>query len=105
MIRGLSSSQHYGIRTEEDEMAERASRFDCNTKRVPRLKSLWRLICEQLEDRILRILIVAAIVSLVVGMVKDGPAEGWMDGFTISLAVIIVVSISAGNDYAKQKQF
>lgn len=38
-------------------------------------------------------------------MIKDGPAKGWVEGATIVIAVIIIVSVTAGNNYLKEKQF
>jgi O-antigen/teichoic acid export membrane protein len=57
-----------------------------------------------LEDTILRILIVSAIISLVIGMIMH-PDHGWIEGTAILSAVVIVVSVGAGNDYVKEKQF
>ena len=31
--------------------------------------------------------------------------KGWMDGFAIFIAVIIIVSVTAGNNYIKDQQF
>ena len=66
---------------------------------------LNRQILDSLEDEILRVLILAATVSMIIGMCKEGISTGWLDGATIYLAVIIIVSITAGNDYMKEKQF
>ena len=63
-----------------------------------------QLVCDALEDPILRILIVAAVVSLCVGMIED-PSEGWLEGTAILMAVVIVVMVTATNDYMKDKQF
>jgi magnesium-transporting ATPase (P-type) len=62
------------------------------------------MIWEQLEDPILRILIVAAMISLAVGIIEE-PVDGWMEGAAILFAVVLVVLVTAANDYAKQKQF
>ena len=53
----------------------------------------------------LKIITVAAIISIIVGMIKDGPAKGWIEGATIVIAVVIIVSVTAGNNYLKEKQF
>ena len=68
------------------------------------MKSLFDLVAEQFEDTIIQILLVAATFSLAIGIWKDGLAAGWVDG-TIYLAVVIIVAVTAGNDYMKQKQF
>ena len=53
----------------------------------------------------LRILLLAAIISLIIGMIKEGPSEGWMEGVTIFVAVFIVVIVGSTNNYLKEKQF
>ena len=53
----------------------------------------------------LRVLCVAAIVSLVVGILKEGLEKGWMEGVTIWIAVFLVVAVGAGNNYMKEQQF
>lgn len=60
---------------------------------------------ECFEDEMLKIITVAAIVSMIIGMIKDGPATGWIEGSTIVIAVIIIVAVTAGNNYMKEKQF
>ena len=42
------------------------------------------------------------IVDLNEGVMEDGWAKGWMEGATILIAVVIIVSISAGNNYVKE---
>ena len=83
----------------------RRANYGRNDPIRPPWKSIWDLIKEQFEDFMLRILTVAAIFSLIVGVIKEGIKTGWMEGFTIFLAVIIIVSVSAGNNYLKEKQF
>jgi Ca2+-transporting ATPase len=55
---------------------------------------------DQLKDPILQILMVAAVISLVIGIIQE-PEDGWMEGTAILVAVCIVVFVSAGNDYIK----
>ena len=51
----------------------------------------------------LQIIAVAAIVSMTVGILKDGIEHGWMEGCAIFFAVIIIVLVTAGNNYLKEK--
>jgi P-type Ca2+ transporter type 2B len=59
---------------------------------------------EPFEDNILKILIVAAIVQLIIGIVQHG-AAGMVDGVSIFLAIAIITFVTAGNNYVKEKQF
>jgi Ca2+-transporting ATPase len=56
-----------------------------------------------LEDAIVRVLLLAATVSLIIGIWKDGISKGWYEGVTIYLAVLIITVVTAGNDYMKDK--
>ena len=53
----------------------------------------------------LKILCVAAIISLTLGIAMQGLAEGWIEGFSILLAVIIITVVASGNNYMKEQQF
>ena len=51
-------------------------------------------------------LIVAAVVSIILGVtVDERPEIGWVDGAAILIAVAIVVFVTAFNDWNKEKQF
>lgn len=63
------------------------------------------MIIENFDDRILQILCVAAVVSTVMGIYQDGLDHGWYEGVTILLAICIIVSVTAGNNYMKELQF
>jgi hypothetical protein len=48
--------------------------------------------------------LIAATVALIVGIIQHG-AEGAIEGVSIFIAVIIIVTVTAGNNYVKEKQF
>jgi Ca2+-transporting ATPase len=62
------------------------------------------LLLEALSDGTLLILIAAATISLIIGMVSH-PKDGWIEGSAIFIAIFLVSNISAANDYSKQLQF
>lgn len=62
-------------------------------------------VIECFEDPTLQILLVASIVSLIIGLLKDGIKTGWIEGTAIFAAVFLVVSISSYLNYNKQLQF
>ena len=49
----------------------------------------------------LRILCAAAAVSLILGILTEGIKDGWLEGASILIAVVIIVSVTAGNNYIK----
>lgn len=48
---------------------------------------------------------IAATVSLMIGIAENGWSTGWIDGLSIYIAVIIIVSVTSGNNYIKELQF
>jgi len=68
-------------------------------------KTITELVMENFEDDMLQILCYSAVVSLVLGILTEGLAEGWMEGASILIAVVIIISVTAGNNYIKEQQF
>lgn len=67
-----------------------------------------QLLWDALQDLTLRILTVAALVSIAVevGTAEEGKRSiAWIEGFAILVAVIACSTVTAANDYKKEKQF
>jgi P-type Ca2+ transporter type 2C len=62
------------------------------------------LFLESFEDTTIIVLVVAAVVSLAVGVYED-PTKGWIEGAAILAAVLIVAVVTATNNYNKEMQF
>lgn len=60
---------------------------------------------EALGDSTLIMLMVLATINAAIGVIQEGWGHGWVDGVAIYAAVVIIVSIAAGNNYSKEKQF
>ena len=104
MCQLLKSSKTKGISTDKHEKKEREKVFGDNKPVEKESKSFFQLMLDALEDTTLIILICAALISLVVGVIEN-PEEGWMEGVAILIAVAIVVLVTAINDYGKELQF
>ena len=78
--------------------------FGENDMPQPSRKSLWELFVDTFDDATLQILIVAAVVSLAIG-IYDDPTTGYVEGVAILAAVLIVSVVTAINDYQKESQF
>lgn len=63
------------------------------------------MIGECFEDLMLQVLVIASIVSTAIGIVEHGWATGWMEGAAIMIAIVLIVSVTAGNNYVKEQQF
>ena len=106
VLRDLKTDINKGISTKDvSEVSERVKKFGKNMPVLKPMKSFWFFIKESFEDRMLRVLSVAAVVSLAVGMWKEGVDTGWMEGVAINFAILIIVSVGSINNYMKEKQF
>lgn len=104
LANSLRSDVKTGIEASDSDLQARDRAFGNNVPEQRQTKGFLELVWEELEDTTLRILILASIVSLSVG-VWENPREGWMEGLAIMIAVIIVVLVASINNYAKEKQF
>lgn len=67
--------------------------------------TIWELMWEMLHDPTLIVLCISSVISLVIGVTLECPATGWIEGFAIMVAVLVVLLVGAINDYKKEQQF
>nr|GMC61113.1 calcium-transporting ATPase 10, plasma membrane-type-like isoform X1 [Ipomoea batatas] len=101
----LKTNLEKGILGDEAEILKRRSEFGSNTYPRKKGRSFWRFLWEACRDTTLIILMVAAAASLALGIKTEGIKEGWYDGGSIALAVIIVIVVTAVSDYKQSLQF
>lgn len=63
------------------------------------------MVVDNFKDTTLQILSAAAIVSLIMGIYTQGWKLGWLEGLSIIIAVLIIVSVTTVNNYFKEQQF
>ena len=97
-VRGLNSSN-------EQDLKWREQKWGNNHLPPEKENSILAHIIECFEDPTLRVLLVASIVSLIIGVAKDGLKTGWIEGTAIFFAVFLVVSISSYMNYQETEQF
>ncbi|KAJ3371492.1 Calcium-transporting ATPase 10, plasma membrane-type [Kappamyces sp. JEL0680] len=84
---------------------ERCDVFGENIIPPPRSETILEIVWGTIvDDPILKILIVGAVVVLSVGTAIC-PSQGWIEGLAIVIAVFIVLTVTAGNDYSKDRKF
>ncbi|XP_068171279.1 plasma membrane calcium-transporting ATPase 1-like isoform X2 [Antennarius striatus] len=124
LCRRLKTSPIEGLSGNPVDLEKRHSSFGQNFIPPKKAKTFLQLVWEALQDVTLIILEIAAIISLglsfyhppggdaeacgqVGGGVEDeGEAQaGWIEGAAILFSVIIVVLVTAFNDWSKEKQF
>ncbi|KAL2617768.1 hypothetical protein AAZV13_08G206500 [Glycine max] len=108
-IRGLSnlikSNPDKGVSGDDADLLKRKNAFGTNTYPRKKGRSFWRFLWEAWQDLTLIILIIAAAVSLALGIKTEGLAEGWYDGGSIAFAVLLVIVVTAVSDYRQSLQF
>lgn len=118
VAKALHTDLNRGINTYENEdqkaitLLQRRQVYGANVIPASPQRSIWSMIWDARHDKILVMLIIAAIVSLGMGLYEDFSSSGskdkglhWIEGASIFIAVILVVSITSFNDYQKEKQF
>eukprot|EP00092_Neocalanus_flemingeri_P010565 GFUD01011381.1.p1 GENE.GFUD01011381.1~~GFUD01011381.1.p1 ORF type:complete len:1193 (+),score=190.38 GFUD01011381.1:314-3892(+) len=115
IARKLNTSEAAGLSGEKSDLEHRQDVFGSNTIPPKPPKTFLQLVWEALQDVTLIILQVAAVVSLALSFYKPPKGGGdieeeehstdWIEGLAILLAVVIVVLVTAFNDWSKEKQF
>lgn len=98
----LHSSVDDGVDLET--VAQRRHCYGPNSLPAAPRKTFLELLWETFDDATLQILMVAAVVSLAIG-IYDDPTTGYVEGCAILAACAIVSLVTAANDYQKESQF
>ncbi|KAI7835045.1 PMCA-type calcium-translocating P-type ATPase, partial [Kickxella alabastrina] len=95
--------------------ADRVEKYGVNILPPTQARSFLGLVWDALHDKMLILLVVAAIVSLAIGIYQDVRVTGdkiedsqdvhWVEGFAIIVAIAVVTLVASINDYQKEKQF
>ncbi|XP_014873285.1 plasma membrane calcium-transporting ATPase 1-like isoform X3 [Poecilia latipinna] len=124
ICRKLKTSPIEGLSGNPADLEKRHAAFGKNFIPPKKPKTFLQLVWEALQDVTLIILEIAAIISLGLsfyhppggnaeacgqaagGVEDEGEAQaGWIEGAAILFSVIIVVLVTAFNDWSKEKQF
>jgi len=105
IARAMGSDVEEGFHPDLERIGNSRTTHGANVLPPVAFKSFLQLVWETLQDRTLIMLLVAAAISLAVGMSTKDPEEGFVDGTAVAVAVAIVVLITALNDYQKERQF
>lgn len=105
LLKRLATEADSGISGDDGDLNRRIACFGANTKPLPQIPRLLDSIKESLDNRILLALAIAAFFTIITGMIVEGPKWGWAKGFSIYIAILVIVSVSALNDWIKDKNF
>jgi len=81
-----------------------ANRYNENAKPFPNRASFRESLWDSLNDRILLLVAIFAVLSIIPGMLVE-PKNGWIEGIFILAALFIQVLITSWNDYVKDSKF
>ncbi|QPC76878.1 hypothetical protein HYE68_007630 [Fusarium pseudograminearum] len=98
--------------TAKDAFPDRKRVYGANRLPEPKAKSFFQLAWIALQDHVLILLCIAAVVSLALGLYQtfgathhEGAKVEWVEGVAIIVAITIVVVVGAANDWQKERQF
>ena len=96
LLSELKTDPEIGIK----DLEGREDEFGSNKVFVEPVPHFCHYVWEALKDLMVRILILAAIVSIVLGCTfSEDPSKDWVDGVSIVVAVLIVVLVGSITDY------
>ncbi|XP_022854989.1 calcium-transporting ATPase 8, plasma membrane-type-like [Olea europaea var. sylvestris] len=101
----LKSDLEKGIPGDDIDLVSRKNAYGSNTYPRKKGRSFWNFVWDACKDTTLIILMVAAAASLALGIKTEGIKEGWYDGGSIAMAVLIVIIFTAVSDYKQSLQF
>lgn len=114
VLRALKTSEDGGIDCDNEEVTtDRIKAYGTNAPRPVQIKTLCEIICESLEDKTLRILMIACVASLGIGIWRDlthyfnnkEVEYEFLEGVSIFIAIFLCVFVGSWNSYSKEKQF
>lgn len=79
----------------------RVEAYGINQPILKKSKTFCEMVIDNFKDTTLQILSAAAIVSLIMGIYTQGWRLGWLEGISIIIAVLIIVSVTTINNYFK----
>ena len=102
LIYSIKTNITYGIKSK----LGREEVYGSNKNYIEEVPSFCSFVWEALEDFMVRVLIICAILSIALGCtLSDEPSKDWIDGVSIIIAVLIVVMVGSITSYQKEKQF
>ncbi len=102
IMQKLKTHPKKGILSSEN----RENDFGSNKLFIEPVPPFCSYVKEALEDLMVRILIVAAVVQIILGaLFGEDPSKDWIDGFSIIAAVIVVTLVGSVTNYNKETKF
>jgi len=103
----FKTSSERGISNDPAEKKERVDIYGDNVEEIEEVPNCCVYVLEALEDVMLQILLIAAVVQIALGAspLAAHPEKEWIEGMSIIIAVLVVVSVGSITNYSKEKKF
>jgi magnesium-transporting ATPase (P-type) len=62
------------------------------------------LIADNFNDTINKVLLAAALVSLIIGLIQKGFPDGLLEGVSIFIALTIIIVVTSTNNYISERR-
>ncbi|GAB4830428.1 Calcium-transporting ATPase 12, plasma membrane-type [Ancistrocladus abbreviatus] len=101
----LKTNTESGICDSSHDISWRQDTYGLNIHERPPSRAFLYFVWTALQDPTLLILIVCAALALGFGIKEHGLEEGWYEGGSIIVAVVLVVVVSAVSNFKQERQF
>ena len=102
LLQSLQTDKKDGIISTEN----REEHFGSNKVFIEPIQPFIEFVKEALGDLMIQILCVSAIVQIVLGIAfGQNPKTDWIDGFSIVVAIVVVVLVGSITNYKKELKF
>ena len=88
-----------------EDFKEREAKWGNNKPKPEDPNHFFSHVVDCLKDPTLRVLLAAAAISFIIGVLKEGIRSGWLEGTAIFFAVFLVVTISSYQNWSQQEEF
>lgn len=96
-----TNNDHYHSGLTDEEVLRSREKYGVNLLTPPKRPSLWKLYLEKFQDPVIRILLVAAVFSLIISFIENEYAET----IGIIIAILLATGISFFFEYDAGKKF
>ncbi|KAL2551735.1 Calcium-transporting ATPase 12 [Forsythia ovata] len=100
MLLALETDMENGIRGDRTDIDSRRKAFGTNLLPEYNLRrSFRRFTLEAIKDPMIVVLFICTVLSLCFGIQKQGLKQGWQEGMTKILAILVVIIVSSGGKF------
>ncbi|MBS5639456.1 MAG: haloacid dehalogenase, partial [Bacteroides sp.] len=96
-----NKNDYYHLGLTDDEVLQSREKNGINLLTPPKRPSLWKLYLEKFEDPVVRVLLVAAVFSLIISIIENEYAET----IGIIAAILLATGIGFFFEYDASKKF